>query len=102
VLVLLALSVLGFGGLSANALPDDKPADRTTDSAKPDKGRDPRLEALWKDLASAEESKATRALLLLTTTPKETVALLKTHLRPVKVEPEQVARLVADLDSPKF
>ena len=69
-LVLLALSVLGFGGLSANALPDDKPADRTTDSAKPDKGRDPRLEALWKDLASAEESKATRALLLLTISHK--------------------------------
>jgi hypothetical protein len=69
---------------------------------QPEKGSSDRLQALWGDLANEDESKASRALLLLTASPKETVAFLQLHLRPVKVEAEQVARLLADLDNPKF
>src|SRR5262245_56662088 len=61
-----------------------------------------RLQGLWADLASEEESKASRAHLLLTATPKETVAFLREHLKPVKVDAERVAKLVAELDDPKF
>src|SRR2546421_1949600 len=61
-----------------------------------------RLQSLWSDLASEEEGKASPALLALTRSPKEAIAFLKLHLQPVKVEPEKVAKLVAELDNAKF
>lgn len=72
---------------------------RTQEPVKPGAER---LQGLWNDLASDNESTASRALLLLTSSPKETIDLLRQHLRPVKVDPAQVARLVADLDNAKF
>jgi RNA polymerase sigma factor (sigma-70 family) len=61
-----------------------------------------RLPALWADLAGKEEARVTRAVLALAVTPKETVAFLKEHLPPLKADPQQVARLLADLDSNRF
>src|SRR5438105_14980659 len=60
------------------------------------------LDARWADLASPDEGKATRALLALATTPKETVAHFKEHLKPVKADPKRIAQLIKQLDSSNF
>jgi hypothetical protein len=54
---------------------------------------------LWADLASSDEFRAARALLALGASAKETVALFKERLGPVKADAGRVARLLADLDS---
>jgi len=82
---LLTLALIGRGEATAQ---DQKAADR--------------LRGLWADLASEDESKANRALLAMSATPKETLAFLQAHLRAVKVEPERVAALVDDLNSDVF
>ncbi len=61
----------------------------------------PRLDALWTDLASPDEAKATRAALALAAS-KEAVPYLKDHLRPVKADSKRVAQLMAQLDSDDF
>ncbi|HZZ77899.1 MAG TPA: hypothetical protein VFE62_05250 [Gemmataceae bacterium] len=62
----------------------------------------PALDSRWADLASPDEAMATRALLALTATPKETTAYLKEHLKPVKADAKRVAQLVKQLDSSNF
>lgn len=62
-----------------------------------------RLEALWRDLALSDPGVAYRAVGLLTATPKETVSLLRTHMKPVSCRTgEEMARLIADLDDDAF
>ena len=61
----------------------------------------PTPEALWADLASADESKAVRALLALAADPKA-ISFLKDNLRPVKADADRVTKLVKDLDSNEF
>jgi hypothetical protein len=61
----------------------------------------PRLDALWDDLASADEAKATRAALALAAS-KDAVPFLKDHLKPVKADPKRVAQLLDQLDSDDF
>ena len=60
------------------------------------------LAAVWKDLLSSEEAKATRAALALAAKPQEAVAFLKTKLRPVKADTKTIARLVADLSNKDY
>jgi WD40 repeat protein len=63
-----------------------------------------RLQALWNELADADAAKADRALVALASSPAETVALLKTKLRPqaVTVDADALAKLIADLDSSQY
>lgn len=60
------------------------------------------LDARWADLGSTDEGKATRALLALAATPKETTAFFKENLKPVKVDAKRVAQLLKALDSDTF
>jgi hypothetical protein len=60
------------------------------------------LETRWADLLSPDESKATRAMLSLASSPKETIALLKERFRPVKADAKRVAQLLTQLESSNF
>jgi WD40 repeat protein len=61
------------------------------------------LQALWDDLAHADAGRAFRAIGTLTASPAQGVPLLQELLRPiVRPNPDQVARLVSDLDSATF
>jgi hypothetical protein len=62
----------------------------------------PTLESRWAELTNADDGKATRALLALAATPKETTAFLKDQLKPVKADAKRVAQLVKALDSQNF
>jgi len=55
-----------------------------------------RLEILWAELEK-DEADATRALLTLSATPKETTAFLGQKLRPLKIDAEQVTALLSQL-----
>lgn len=59
-------------------------------------------EGLWGDLAGADDTALTRAILTLSKNPADTVAFLKSHMRPVKADAKRVAALIADLESNQF
>jgi hypothetical protein len=57
----------------------------------------------WDDLASPDAVRAYRAIWALAGAPKETVPLLKAHLRPIpKVEAGKIARWIEALDDNRF
>lgn len=60
------------------------------------------LETRWSELTSPDDGKATRALLALAATPKETTAFLQEQLKPVKADAKRVAQLVKALMSSNF
>jgi WD40 repeat protein len=61
------------------------------------------LKRLWDDLASEDGSKAYAAVWTLTSDPARSVPFLRKRLRPVvPTDQGQIARWVADLDSPQF
>jgi hypothetical protein len=61
------------------------------------------LAALWADLAGADAAKAYRAARALAAAPKQAVPWLQERVRPVAApDLEQIARLLADLDSDSF
>jgi len=60
------------------------------------------LETTWADLASLDDAKSSRALLTFAAKPKESVAFLKDHLKPVKADTEAFKKLVEQLDDKKF
>jgi WD40 repeat protein len=64
----------------------------------------PELEVLWADLAGDNAPRAYRTVLALAAAPGRAVPFLRTRLRPApaSVEPDQLARLVADLDAARF
>jgi RNA polymerase sigma factor (sigma-70 family) len=62
----------------------------------------PKVETLWGDLLTTNESKIVRTVLALSSTPKETVVFFKENLRPVKIDAKRVDQLIADLDSSEF
>jgi hypothetical protein len=70
-----------------------------SDSAKKAESKQ---EALWADLASQEESRASRALLALAADVKGTLAFLKTRLHPVKVDVAQLKKWIGQLDDEEF
>jgi RNA polymerase sigma factor (sigma-70 family) len=62
------------------------------------------VQALWANLASNDASKAFESIGLLTASPEQAIPLLKSKLRPAPTatDRQDVARLIADLDSAKF
>ena len=56
----------------------------------------------WEDLASTDELRVARAILGMARTPKETVAFLRSNLRPVKVDVKRVGELIRGLDGGTF
>jgi len=59
----------------------------------------PKVELLWADLLTANETKVVATVLALAETPRETVAFLKENLCPVTINPNRVDKLITDLDS---
>src|SRR5207244_2181636 len=82
----IALILLGIAASVATAQPAAKPT----------------IDTRWAELASPDEGKATRALLALAATPKDTTAFLQAQLKPVKADAKRVAQLVKALDNPNF
>lgn len=70
--------------------------------AAPPVGSKPKIETLWVDLLTTDETKVIWTVLALKATPKETVTFFKEHMRPVKVDDQRSQRLIADLDSKEF
>ena len=62
----------------------------------------PTLDSRWADLVSSDDGTATRALLALASTPKETIAFLQEQLKPVKADAKRVELLVKQLESTNF
>jgi hypothetical protein len=63
----------------------------------------PALEALWSDLSSKDAVQAFTAMQQLCASPDDAIRLLKQHVRPARApEPEQLANLIADLDSSRL
>jgi RNA polymerase sigma factor (sigma-70 family) len=61
------------------------------------------FQPLWTTLGDADPRKAYRVITTLVDAPEEAVLLLQKQLLPAPVpDPEQVARLIADLDSKEF
>jgi len=60
------------------------------------------LAAAWQDLLSADEAKATRAACVFAAKPKEGIEFLAANLRPLKVEPKRIEKLVAELGGNDF
>jgi hypothetical protein len=82
-------------------------ADDISTSADKSSAETPRdhsgLDALWTDLASTDEATALRAVLKLSTMPRnEAVPFVKEHLPPVTVDVKRIAARLADLDADEF
>jgi len=60
------------------------------------------LQAIWDRLADADAGKANQAICTLIAHPKETAQYLKAHLKPVKVDFQQIDRYIRDLDDNSF
>jgi hypothetical protein len=61
------------------------------------------LQDLWDALADPDAAAAYRAIWAFTATPTEAVAFLREHVRRVEApEEKMIAKLVQDLDSPRF
>ena len=90
---LVLAGLLAFGFLIVPAFGDDPP------TAKPPAApKLPPMEQNWVDLEKGE-LEAARALLAMSTTSKETVDFLKPRLKPLKIEVEEVTKLLSKLDS---
>jgi hypothetical protein len=61
------------------------------------------IETLWADLMNGEANKGHRAMRILLADPKQGLAVFQDRLKPVQpVDPQKLAKLVADLDSNQF
>jgi uncharacterized protein with WD repeat len=63
------------------------------------------VEALWADLAGDHAPRAFRAIFALSAAPRQAVPFLKKRLRPARVpavDAGRLARLIADLDEPRY
>jgi WD40 repeat protein len=61
------------------------------------------LESLWTTLGNLDASQAHKAICVLTHHPRQSVSFLGQHLKPIPAtNPENMERLIADLDSEKF
>lgn len=57
------------------------------------------LEKHWNDLAAKDQTRAALAALALAKSPRESTAFFKERLRPVKIDPKNVAKWLTDIDS---
>jgi hypothetical protein len=71
--------------------------------AEPAAARDGELPRLWDELCSTDPARAQRAIDALVANPASTLVWLDEHLRPVpRPDERRIARLLADLDDPRF
>jgi hypothetical protein len=101
-LLLLALSastcvVLATG--QGNRQDDEK---KTSQDSKMNSSRMQDKQALWKELASTDDVRATRAILAFAAKPRESTAFFKERLKPVHVDSDRIKKLVAQLDDNEF
>jgi RNA polymerase sigma factor (sigma-70 family) len=97
--------VCAYGATLVHRIPPE--AQATTGPVATSSARDsrphgalPRYDQLWVDLASQDQTTATRAALVLSTTPRETLALFRERLRPVhKADARHIGRLLSELES---
>jgi hypothetical protein len=61
-----------------------------------------KLDALWTDLAAVDARNAFQAIHVLARASKQSVPFLNDHLKPATLDPQRIAKLVADLDSEQF
>jgi WD40 repeat protein len=61
------------------------------------------LEGFWRDLATQDAAKASRALGRMITAPRSTVSFLKSHLHPIETpDREKVEQVIADPERLRF
>jgi hypothetical protein len=60
------------------------------------------LESLWEDLASADASKAHRAVGRLVAAPGQSLPFLRERVRPIVLDRSRSSRLLADLEDDRF
>jgi WD40 repeat protein len=61
------------------------------------------ISSAWDALGGSDAVKAFKAIWCLTTTPRETIAFLREHLRPVhREDAARIERLILDLDGDRF
>jgi hypothetical protein len=61
------------------------------------------LEAIWSDLGTTNVVQASESIRILAAAPGQSVAFLRDHLKPATLpEPAVLARLIAELDEPRF
>ncbi len=63
------------------------------------------LDELWRSLEGADAKKAEQAMRKLAARPTEALPFLKGQLKPVagfKADPEQIAKMIGNLDSPRY
>lgn len=110
-LLLASVLAVGAGGLAASTrsgdptgVPVASAAEPGGQDAKPQEPApiDPKLAALWADLASEDEGKAWRAAFALAAKPKDATLLFQGRLKPVTVDAERLNKLIRDLDSDDF
>jgi RNA polymerase sigma factor (sigma-70 family) len=94
---------LASGGENTTALVWDVRAKAERSLEKPRELSAKERESLWSDLAAADAARAFAAMKTLHTTPEQTVALFRRHLRPIAApDAQRVKRLLADLDAEAF
>jgi RNA polymerase sigma factor (sigma-70 family) len=93
---------LASGGVDSTILLWDLTGSVRSGKSKPAPWTAAELDKLWSDLAE-DAAKADRALRALAGSPKQSVPSLKERLRPVMpADGQQLAELIADLDSKDF
>src|SRR5207249_1470483 len=71
--------------------------------AQPPKETPKDLDKLWEQLASDDAAEAFRAMAALAKSPKEAVAFLKDHLKPIPPpDPKVIDKLITNLNSPQY
>jgi hypothetical protein len=79
------------------------PATKTGESARPGSLSAKDLGGLWTSLAEDDAARAYREIGTLTAAPDQAISLVRERLRPAsEANGQQVARLIADLDSNQF
>ena len=88
------------GGRDTTGLVWELPKPATVANSKPPEVN---LESRWKELAGEDAAKAYEAIWALAGAPGPAIAYLRDNLRPAMfANPEQIARLIGDLDSEQF
>src|SRR5262245_35680757 len=93
--------VIGLGCSPAGV--KEKAGEKPKEPARKDKPVGPAMEALWRDLGGEDPGKAYEAIWKMVERPEESVPFLAKRLKPVgPPDPKKIARLIGELDHPKF
>jgi WD40 repeat protein len=95
--------VLASGGIDSTALIWDVKSLPDDSRRRPGSLSVQKLQALWNDLGSTEATRAYDAIWALASDPTHAMTFLQERLQPVAPgDAQQIARLVADLDSERY